>query len=196
MKLFFLNLLLTVISMFLFYFISSFSYFVIPHFQLDIMEPKTPEDVYKIWLEPTTPYFSILGDNIDSARQNLASSFVNGFVNAGFGCDKLLTTDTSSKWIYRNKDHGMLSATASLGMLHLWDVDGGLTPIDKYLYSTEDYIKAGALLALGIVNCRVKNECDPALALLSDYVNHENAVFQSGAVFGIGLAYVGRYFEN
>lgn len=164
--------------------------------ELDIMEPKTPEDVYKVWLEPTTPYFSILGDNIDSARQNLASSFVNGFVNAGFGCDKLLTTDTSSKWIYRNKDHGMLSATASLGMLHLWDVDGGLTPIDKYLYSTEDYIKAGALLALGIVNCRVKNECDPALALLSDYVNHENIVYQTGAVFGIGLAYVGTARED
>lgn len=35
----------------------------------------------------------------------------------------------------------MLSATASLGLIHLWDVDGGLTPIDKYLYTTEDYIK-------------------------------------------------------
>lgn len=36
---------------------------------------------------------------------------------------------------------GMLSAAASLGLIHLWDVDGGLTPIDKYLYTTEDYIK-------------------------------------------------------
>jgi hypothetical protein len=36
---------------------------------------------------------------------------------------------------------GMLSATASLGLVLLWDVDGGLTPIDKYLYSAEDYIK-------------------------------------------------------
>ena len=35
----------------------------------------------------------------------------------------------------------MLSATASLGLILLWDVDGGLTPIDKYLYSSEDYIK-------------------------------------------------------
>ncbi|KAL3272663.1 hypothetical protein HHI36_014127 [Cryptolaemus montrouzieri] len=164
--------------------------------ELDIMDPKAPEDVYKTWLEPATPYFSILNENMDSARQNLASSFVNGFVNAGFGCDKLLTTDISSKWIYRNKDHGMLSATASLGMLHLWDVDGGLTPIDKYLYSTEDYIKAGALLALGIVNCRVRNECDPALALLSDYVNNTNATFQIGAILGIGLAYVGTARED
>ena len=37
----------------------------------------------------------------------------------------------------------MLGAAASLGMILLWDVDGGLTQIDKYLYSSEDYIKVG-----------------------------------------------------
>lgn len=78
----------------------------------------------------------------------------------------------------------MLSATASLGLIHLWDVDGGLTPIDKYLYTNDDNIKAGALLALGIVNCRVSNECDPALALLSDYVEHNTPTLQIGAIFG------------
>lgn len=36
---------------------------------------------------------------------------------------------------------GMLSAAASLGLIHLWDVHGGLTPIDKYLYTSEEYIK-------------------------------------------------------
>lgn len=35
----------------------------------------------------------------------------------------------------------MLSAAASLGLIHLWDVHGGLTPIDKYLYTSEEYIK-------------------------------------------------------
>ena len=42
---------------------------------------------------------------VDSARQNLASSFVNAFLNAGFGADKLLM-DEKSKWIYKNKDMG------------------------------------------------------------------------------------------
>jgi 26S proteasome regulatory subunit N1 len=42
----------------------------------------------------------------------------------------------------------MLSATASLGLVLLWDVDGGLTPIDKYLYSAEDYIKVGFVFAV------------------------------------------------
>ena len=35
----------------------------------------------------------------------------------------------------------MMSATATLGLVQLWDVDGGLAMIDKYLYSSEDYIK-------------------------------------------------------
>jgi 26S proteasome regulatory subunit N1 len=79
---------------------------------------------------------------LDSAQQNLASSFVNAFVNAGFGNDKLMTgADEGNAWIYKNKDHGMMSAAASLGSILLWDVEMGLTHIDKYLYSQEDYIK-------------------------------------------------------
>merc|ERR1712180_297274 len=156
--------------------------------ELDIMEAKTPEDVYKSHLDNVRPVFG--GSNVDSARQNLASSFVNGFVNAGFGQDKLLMED-GQKWLYKNKDHGMMSATASIGLILLWDVDGGLTQIDKYLYASEDFIKAGALLACGIVNTGVRNECDPALALLSDYVLHSSNVMRLGAIFGLGLAYAG-----
>lgn len=156
--------------------------------ELDIMEPKTPEDVYKSHLENSrTPFGS---SQVDSARQNLAASFVNGFVNAGFGQDNLLMED-GNKWLYKNKEHGMMSATASLGLILLWDVDGGLTPIDKYLYSAEDHIKSGALLACGIVNCGVRHEVDPALALLSDYVHHANSTMRIGAILGLGIAYAG-----
>ena len=91
---------------------------------------------------------------------------------------------------------GMMSATASIGLVLLWDVDGGLTQIDKYLYSPEDYIKAGALLACGIVNTGVRNDCDPALALLSDYVDHSSPVMTIGAIFGLGLAYAGSNRED
>lgn len=156
--------------------------------ELDIMEPKTPEDVYKSHLENSRPSFS--GGQVDSARQNLAASFVNGFVNAGFGNDKLVVQD-GNKWLYKNKEHGMISATASLGLVLLWDVDGGLTPIDKYLYASEDYIKSGALLACGIVSNGIKNDCDPALALLSDYVLHNNNAVRVGSVLGLGFAYAG-----
>lgn len=161
--------------------------------ELDIMDAKTPDDVYKSHLDNVRPVFG--GGNVDSARQNLASSFVNGFVNAGFGHDKLLMED-GQKWLYKNKEHGMMSATASIGLVLLWDVDGGLTQIDKYLYSPEDYIKAGALLACGIVNTGVRNDCDPALALLSDYVDHSSPVMTIGAIFGLGLAYAGSNRED
>ena len=79
-------------------------------------------------------------NTVDSARANLSSSFVNGFVNAGFCTDKLLVTD-GNKWIYKNKGVGMMSAAASLGLILLWDVEGGLSEIDKFLYASEDHIK-------------------------------------------------------
>ncbi|XP_005187604.1 26S proteasome non-ATPase regulatory subunit 2 [Musca domestica] len=156
--------------------------------ELDIMEPKTPEDIYKSHLDNARTRFASI--QVDSAKQNLAASFVNGFVNAGFGVDKLLSED-GNKWLYKNKEHGMLSATASLGLILLWDVDGGLTMIDKYLYSTEDYIKSGALLACGIVNCGIRNEVDPAHALLSDYIHNQNTSMRIGAILGLGIAYAG-----
>ena len=57
----------------------------------------------------------------------------------------------------------MISAAASLGALLLWDVDGGLTQIDKFLYSTDNYIKAGALLAVGVLNTGDANLIDSRL---------------------------------
>jgi 26S proteasome regulatory subunit N1 len=56
---------------------------------LDIMEAKTPEDVYKSNADPRG-----FTTNVDSARANLASTFVNAFINAGFGQDKLMTIST------------------------------------------------------------------------------------------------------
>ncbi|CAG2160860.1 unnamed protein product [Oppiella nova] len=159
--------------------------------ELDILEPKTPDDIYKTHLEnPTRPPFGSAGA-VDSARANLAASFVNGLVNAAFGRDRILLCDDGNKWLYKNKDHGMLSATASLGLILLWDVDGGLAQIDKYLYSNDDNIKAGALLACGVVNCGVRNDCDPALALLVDYVTNEKMPMRIGSIIGLGLAYAG-----
>lgn len=68
--------------------------------ELDIMEPKAPEDVYKTHLDNVRPFGG--SGAIDSARANLASSFVNGFVNACFGTDKLLI-ENGNKWLYKNR---------------------------------------------------------------------------------------------
>ncbi|KAL2920257.1 proteasome regulatory particle base subunit [Polyrhizophydium stewartii] len=154
---------------------------------LDVLEPKTPEDIYKSHLENTRP--GAAAANVDSAKQNLASTFVNAFVNAGFGSDRLMMGTDEGSWIYKNKDSGMLSAAASLGSILLWDVEIGLTHIDKYLYSQDDNIKAGALLAIGLVTSGVRNESDPALALLSEQVNASSAVIRATSIVGLGIAY-------
>ena len=77
-----------------------------------------------------------------------------------------------------------MSATASLGAIMLWDVENALTEIDKYLYSDEDYIKAGALLAIGLVTSGVRNESDPALALLSEQINAPKEVLRVASIIG------------
>lgn len=71
------------------------------------MEPKTPDDVYKTWLEGLVlrPSYN-LDVPVDSARHNLASTFVNAFVNAGFSRDKLVSVEDGNKWMYKNKQHG------------------------------------------------------------------------------------------
>lgn len=51
---------------------------------LDVMEPKTPEDIYKSHLVDGIGRLG-LNSNLDSARQNLAATFVNAFANLGFG---------------------------------------------------------------------------------------------------------------
>ncbi|TPX74609.1 hypothetical protein CcCBS67573_g04123 [Chytriomyces confervae] len=155
---------------------------------LDVVEAKTPEDIYKSHLENTRT-----GANVDSARHNLASTFVNAFVNIGFGSDKLMMNaeEEGNSWIYKNKDTGMLSAAASLGAILLWDVEVGLTEIDKFLYSTDDHIKAGALLAIGLVSSGVRHESDPALGLLSEYVSSTTSILRVAAIIGLGIAYAG-----
>lgn len=157
---------------------------------LDVEEPKLPEDIYKTHLEEKR------NTNVwDSAKQNLSSSFVNAFVNAGFCKDKLMTVN-SSLWIFKNKDYGLMSATASMGLLLMWNIDEGLSQIDKFQYSSDQYVKAGSLMAFGLACTNVRNECDPAFALLSEHIDAENTMEKIGAILGFGYAYAGSGKEN
>ena len=47
-----------------------------------------------------------------------------------------------------------------------------------------------------MVNCGVSNECDPALALLSDYIKHKSTNLRCTAIMGLGLAYAGSARED
>uniref|UniRef100_A0A0E0IAT6 RPN1 N-terminal domain-containing protein n=1 Tax=Oryza nivara TaxID=4536 RepID=A0A0E0IAT6_ORYNI len=155
---------------------------------IEVMEPKSLEDIYKVHLIDGGGASS----SLDSARQNLAATFVNAFVNAGFGQDKLMTapSDSSSSGasgncLFKNKEHGKASAAASLGMILLWDPDSGLAQLDKYLHSNDAHVVAGALLGIGI-----------ALAILMEYINKDDTNIRIGAILGFGIAYAGSQKEE
>jgi len=161
--------------------------------ELNILDPKMPEDIYKSHLESSRTAGLT---NVDSARHNLASAFVNAFTNAGFGNDKMMLNSgegDKTSWVWKTKDDGMLSTTASLGMLVRWDIESGLDQIDKYTYASEDQIKAGALLAIGILNSGVRIDAEPALALLSgdENIGSKNVPTRMASIMGLGLACAG-----
>ncbi|OCF58861.1 26S proteasome regulatory subunit N1 [Kwoniella mangroviensis CBS 10435] len=152
-----------------------------------VEEPRALEDIYKSHLEPNRTT-----QTADSARQNLASTFVNAFVNAGFGNEKLMVNAAEGQsWIYKNKDHGMMSAAASVGLSLLWDTESGIDHIDKYTYSPEEHIKAGALLATGIFHAGIRTESDLAYALLEEHVDSKSLSLKLSAINGLGIAYAG-----
>ncbi|EMC91819.1 hypothetical protein BAUCODRAFT_152186 [Baudoinia panamericana UAMH 10762] len=162
--------------------------------ELNVLDPKVPEDIYKSHLESSRTAGLT---NTDSARHNLASAFVNAFVNAGFGDDKLMLVEGGVKqsWVWKVKEDGMTSTAASAGMLMLWDVEMGLDKIDAYTYVPEDQIKAGAYLAMGIMNSGVRLDSDPTMALLGDLEGKSVAV-KVASIMGLGLAYAGSNNED
>lgn len=157
---------------------------------LDTLEPKTPEQIFKSHLEEKKEA------KIDSFKENLAITYCNGFLNAGYGTDKLMTVNADDEWIWKNKDSGMTAAAASLGLLHLWDIDEGFAKIDKYMESTNDLIRAGAYMAVGIINSGIKNDSDPVAALLSEHVESDNEYTKIGALMGLSFTYAGTARED
>ncbi|KAL2023419.1 hypothetical protein VTK56DRAFT_2776 [Thermocarpiscus australiensis] len=164
--------------------------------ELNLLEPKTTEDIYKSHLESSR----VAGmTNFDSARNNLAAAFVNAFVNAGFGNDKMMLVENNQEsWVWKTKDEGMLSTVASLGMLLLWDIEGGLDQVDKYFYIEDEEVQAGSSLAIGIMSSGIRLESDPAMALLadSDKLNHKSPLVRVATIIGLGLAYAGHNKEE
>lgn len=51
----------------------------------------------------------------------------------------------------------------------------------RYMYVPDQHVVAGALLAVGVVNCCVQNENDPAYALLYESVNKDSTAVRVGS---------------
>ncbi|GET90268.1 proteasome regulatory non-ATPase subunit, putative [Leishmania tarentolae] len=154
--------------------------------EFDSMAPKTLEEVFK--MSPDEK------NGPKDLQNNLVCAFVSGLANCGYGTDKFLS-DTPAFFFDQREDR-IISTTAALGLLHLWDHTEGLQQIDKYFYSESTYVKAGACLASGIVMCGVKNPFDPALGLLSEQISAQETEVAIGAVLGLGYAYAGTRKED
>ncbi|KAH9614732.1 hypothetical protein KSS87_001756 [Heliosperma pusillum] len=132
---------------------------------------------------------------VGSASENLAATFVNAFVNAGFGQGKLMTHaaqassgDSSENWLLKNIHHAKTSAVACLGMILLWDVNAAIALYRNFFLSNDSHVIAGSLLGVGIANCGINHDFDPALTLLG-YIDKEDPSVRIGAIMGLGIAY-------
>jgi 26S proteasome regulatory subunit N1 len=156
--------------------------------ELEILEPRVPEDVYKSHLVDAVKFTA------PSAKQNLAGSLVNAFVNAGFCTDKLLTSDEvvaedAKSWTHKTKEAALLTTVASIGLINLWNADSGLAQLDRYTYSDNVWVKGGAILGIGLVHSGTRNEADPAFALLREHLNDIDTTVRCCALMGLALAY-------
>lgn len=124
---------------------------------LDVLEVKSPNQIYKMDAKDR---------QIDSAKMNLADTYVNAFVNLGFGKDALMIGQ-EEPWIYKLKNEGIIAATASIGMITMWDAESGSMHISEYLDQT-GYGLMGALIGVGLYSQGVYDENDQAKALLEE----------------------------
>ena len=154
------------------------------------MEPRTPEYIFRTALEKGRAEAMI-----SSSKENLASTIVNAFLNAGFGKDKFMLGGEES-WIGKNKQEGVITATASIGMITMWDCENGVEELNKYMDANDPLVVSGALMGLGLVHSGVRNEFDPVIALCGDKLESEAGALKVGAVVGLGMAYAGSERED
>jgi 26S proteasome regulatory subunit N1 len=135
--------------------------------ELDVIEPKHPEDVFKSHLEEKTSEAKL-----DSYKMNMAASIASSFINAGFGTEALLSKKDSD-WFSRNKEEGVLNLLAGLGLINMWDIDCGPNELEKYMGANEmdPNKRAGYNIGLGVISSGVRDENNLAYAILSNQLN-------------------------
>ena len=164
--------------------------------ELNILEPKMPEEIYKSHLESTRTAGLT---NVDSSRHNLASAFVNAFTNAGFAKDKMMLVEgEKTSWIWKTKDDGMMATAASMGMLLQWSGTEALEKIDPFISVDDVQIKAGGFLAIGIMNSGIRDETNSSLSLLGadDSLGAKSVQIRMASIMGLGLAYASSNKED
>lgn len=152
-------------------------------------KPNTPDKVLQFQASTNPKQASKRGDSPFSL---MSKSFVGAFHNAAIQEDLYYTAQRGEDSLMRNRDNGLAAAVASLGFLYLWDVENGPNKIDRWINSSDSYLRMGGLAATGLLSSAVRSEFDPALAILSDFLDSPNSLHSLvGAIFGIAMAYAG-----
>ncbi|OHS94361.1 Proteasome/cyclosome repeat family protein [Tritrichomonas foetus] len=151
------------------------------------LKPKTPDDVLHLQAQ--------LGNRQagrgDKTLGLISKSFVAAFHNAAIKNDLYYTAPRGEECIMRNRTFGRAVAIATIGMLHMWDIEHGLNILDKWAHSEDPHCVMGALAGVGIVSATVRSEFDPAIAILSEFLDHQDSDIKVGAIFGFAMAYSG-----
>ena len=156
--------------------------------EFDALKPKTVDEVYKVHLLDKKP----LTSTTNNYMLHLANTLVNGLINVGFGSDALTST-TNFNWLEKFSEHRKMTAVASIGLIHLWDSAQGLQIIDPLTYAEDPNIKAGAILASGIIMCGIKSPFDPMIAIASNHLTSSASTLhiRIATALALGFAYSG-----
>ena len=168
-------------------------YFRILAKNLELLEPKHPEDVFKSHLEDKKSD----SKKLESYKINMAYSIASGFINAGFGTEALLSKKDSD-WIFKNKEEGLTCLLAGLGLVNIWDYLEGPGKLYEYAGNKEidTYKRAGRNLGLGISLSNIHDDNDIAVAVLLEELQDKNLNVKISALFGLGLAAAGTQKEK
>ena len=168
-------------------------YFRILAKNLELLEPKHPEDVFKSHLEDKKAE----SKKLESYKINMAYSIASGFINAGFGSEVLITKKDSD-WIFKNKEEGLTCMLGGLGLVNIWDYLEGPGRLYEYAGNkeTDIYKRAGRDIGLGISLSNIHDDNDIAVAVLLEEIQDKNLNVKISALFGLGLAAAGTQNQN
>ena len=168
-------------------------YFRILAKNLELLEPKHPEDVFKSHLEDKKSD----SKKLESYKINMAYSIASGFINAGFGTEVLLSKKDSD-WVFKNKEEGLTCMLAGLGLVNIWDYLEGPGKLYEYAGNKEmdTYKRAGRNLGLGISLSNIHDDNDIAVAVLLEELQDKNLNVKISALLGLGLAAAGTQNEQ
>ena len=161
--------------------------------ELEVLEPKHPEDIFKSHLENKKES----GTPLESYKINLSHSIASSFINAGFGTEVLLTKENSD-WLRKNKDEGITALLGGYGLVNLWDSLEGPGKLYEIAGNNETdvYKRAGRNLGLGICLTGIHDDNDTAIAILLEELEDKNLNIKVASLLGLGIACAGSQKEE